>query len=98
MPLIRELNTSIIDITKFITNLQIMDLQKPLDILSSLISEVIEEYPTAVPHILKWDIPDEEETDPTFTGIIQFPLLIMTKIAKIILTFNIHFFIMYLTN
>jgi len=83
MPLIRELNTSIIDITKFITNLQIMDLQKPLDILSSLISEVIAKYPTAVPHILKWDISDKEETNPTFTGIIQFPLLIMTNIRGI---------------
>jgi len=83
LPLMRELNSSIIDITKFITNLQRMNLQEPLTFLLGLISEVRSKYPSAEPNILKWDIQDKEETDPSFKGFIPFPLRIMTNLREI---------------
>jgi len=83
MPLIRELNSSIIDITKFITNQQRMMLQEPLDILSGLISEVILKYPSSEPNILKIDVQDNQEIDPSLISLIPFPLRIMTILREI---------------
>lgn len=85
LPLVRELNSSIMDITKFITSLQRMNLQKPLKILSGLISEVASKYPSAEPNILKWVIQEEKEEDiaPNFEGFISFPLRIMTNLQDI---------------
>lgn len=83
MPLLRELNSSIIEITKFITKQQSMMLQKPLNFLSDLISEVISKYPSAEPNILKWDSGEKQETDPSLIGFVPFPLRIMTNLQEI---------------
>ena len=83
IPLMRELYSSIIDITKFITNLQKINLQEPLNILSGLISEVISKYPSSEPNILKWEFQDKEGTNPSCKGFIPFPLRIMTNLRDI---------------
>lgn len=82
--LIRELHLSITDIAQFIANIHIMKLQKPYNFLTGLLLEVNSKYPTAEPHILKWEMQEETGVDAKFIGILHFPLRIMTNFKEML--------------
>jgi len=80
--LIRELHSSIRDISRFVAIINIVKYQNQYSYLNDLLSEVILKVQTnPSPVVLKFEI--LEGSNPKFLGIVQFPLRIMTNIRNI---------------